>query len=352
MPHWKHLAKQAVKPAVVPILARLDRRTQAQLTYAGILRAPGSPDGDVGDLIAAVREVLPGMFEAMSVQHAAARANARVLAGLERRVGELEVRGRADEQALREATAVGDLLTSTRAELSASLDSQAQALADLQSAVSSHVGTLVAVQERLEFVRTETLFEARYGSSGRGAENKPVAARILDERKVAEYQGRVRLNLGAGHVPLDGFLNVDSRELPGIDVLADVTELPFEPGGVAEIRSEHLLEHFPEEQLKRQLLPYWRSLLSEDGAISAVVPDTLSMLKAYSEGEMPFSDLRLVLFGGQEYDGDFHFTAFSEETLSDLFRAVGLDHVEVVARGRRNGLCLEMELIARTGPRG
>ena len=55
--------------------------------------------------------------------------------------------------------------------------------------------------------------------------------------------------------PMEGYVNVDMRELPGIDVVATVDDLPFEPGTLDEIFSSHTLEHFPQEVLRRQLLP-------------------------------------------------------------------------------------------------
>ena len=45
------------------------------------------------------------------------------------------------------------------------------------------------------------------------------------------------------------------RDLPGVDVVAKAGDLPFEPGSVDEIYSAHLLEHFPQEAMRRRLLP-------------------------------------------------------------------------------------------------
>ncbi|MGD9798047.1 MAG: hypothetical protein AB7V15_08080, partial [Acidimicrobiia bacterium] len=150
---------------------------------------------------------------------------------------------------------------------------------------------------------------------------------------------------------LDGFVNVDMRELPGIDVVAGIDDLPFEAGSLAEIFSSHTLEHFPELQLRRTLLPYWVSLLEPGGTFRAVVPDLEAMANAYSEGTISFDVLRAVTFGGQEYDGDFHYTGFTPASLSALLTDAGLEAPEVIARGRPNGDCLELEVSA-SKPRG
>ncbi len=200
--------------------------------------------------------------------------------------------------------------------------------------------------ERIETVRTEVMYELRYGSQSTGVQSD-VEPKVLNPDKVKAQGEDVRLNLGSGSLVRDGYVNVDTRPLDGVDVVADIANLPFGPGEVAEIHSEHLLEHFPEEVLRRRLLPYWVSLLKPGGTFSAVVPDAGTMLAEHAAGRFSFEDLRLVTFGGQEYDGDFHFTMFTTDRLATIFREAGLVDVEVKACGRRNGVCYEMELEAR-----
>jgi SAM-dependent methyltransferase len=200
--------------------------------------------------------------------------------------------------------------------------------------------------ERIETIRTEVMYEMRYGGQSTVLQSE-IEPKILNPEKLAEQGDDVRLNLGAGHIPREGYLNVDARPMDGIDIVADISNLPFSPGTVAEIHSEHLLEHFPEEALRRRFLPYWVSLLKPGGTFSAVTPDAGAMLDEYAAGRFSFEDLRLVTFGGQEYDGDFHFTMFTADRLEQLLREAGLTDVTVKACGRRNGVCLEMELEAR-----
>ena len=201
------------------------------------------------------------------------------------------------------------------------------------------------VEQRGEFIRRETMFEARYGGQATGPD-VPREPEILDAEKVAAARQCVRLNLGCGHIPLDGYVNVDGRNLPGVDVRADVNRLPFEEGEVSEIFSAHLLEHFPVEELSRSLLPYWYSLLEPGGTFAAVVPDAQTMITEYAAGRFRFDDLRQVTFGLQEYDGDFHFNMFTPESLTELLEGAGFGEVQIREAGRRNGACYEMELVA------
>jgi predicted SAM-dependent methyltransferase len=160
------------------------------------------------------------------------------------------------------------------------------------------------------------------------------------------------LNLGCGHVPLDGFVNVDMRGLPGVDIIAPVDDIPVGPGTVSEIFSSHLLEHFPQEALRRNLLPYWSSLLAPGGLFRAVVPDGEAMLAKAAEGSYPFHDFREVLFGSQDYTGDFHYNMFTPDSLAELLTEAGFKDIAVTARGRQNGRCYEFEIAAvYAGPR-
>ena len=92
--------------------------------------------------------------------------------------------------------------------------------------------------KRIEFVREETLFELRAAiKSAPTAELAPVRREILNDEKLRAMlaNGDLRVNVGCGHLIFSEFLNVDRRRLPGVDVLADVDALPFDPGTVVEL---------------------------------------------------------------------------------------------------------------------
>jgi SAM-dependent methyltransferase len=233
----------------------------------------------------------------------------------------------------------------------------AAALADLQARMADHesgraeqearLGTFAEqvndVASRGEFIRREVMYEARYGSRSRGVEH--VEARAIDLSGIDKTKP-LRLNLGSGHVPRRGFVNVDSRELDGVDVVSDVRALPFERGSVDEIYSAHLVEHFPLEELRRVVLPHWLDVLRPGGKLVAVTPDAQTMIEEAAAGRMTFNDLQRVTFGDQEYDGDFHFAMYTPDSFTGLLSEVGFTGVEIIERGRRNGLCYEFEIQA------
>jgi predicted SAM-dependent methyltransferase len=207
--------------------------------------------------------------------------------------------------------------------------------------MSPHIDTVGWLLRRVETLRAEMLYELRYGRDITSADSEASV-----QPHLSRADGEIRLNIGCGHIPIEGYVNVDMRPLPGVDMVAGVDNLPVDPASVTEIFSAHLLEHFPEEQLRRQLLPYWWSLLEPGGRFRAVVPDSEAMVAAYAAGAIGFPELRRVIFGDQEYEGDFHFNAFTPQSLVEMLEKAGFVDVRVVETGRVNGDCLEAEVEA------
>lgn len=71
----------------------------------------------------------------------------------------------------------------------------------------------------------------------------------------------MKIDLGSGPYKPDGFLGVDKRRFPGIDVLADLEGTwPFKDNSVEEVRAAHVMEHLPDSvrsmgELYRILIP-------------------------------------------------------------------------------------------------
>jgi SAM-dependent methyltransferase len=81
----------------------------------------------------------------------------------------------------------------------------------------------------------------------------------------------LRLNLGCGRNPIQGWINVDHVALPGVDVIADLNActtppLPFADSSVDEFLLSHLLEHIPD------VLPLMRELhrIAKPGALMTI----------------------------------------------------------------------------------
>lgn len=209
-----------------------------------------------------------------------------------------------------------------------------------------HNENIAFLLRRVEFVRREMMYEQRYQASL----NEPPQSIVVNKDKLAEFRRTgLKLNLGCGPISLPDYLNIDMRQLPGVDIVAEINDLPFELGEIQEIYAAHLLEHFPYEQLKRKILPYLNGLLSPQGQLRIVVPDIESMMHDYvaSPSDGSFQTLREVVYGAQDYDGDFHYTMFSKDSMQSLLRESGFSMVELTAFNRKNGLCKELEVVAK-----
>ena len=174
--------------------------------------------------------------------------------------------------------------------------------------------------------------------------------RIVDQERyrvlLESMNGAVKINVGCGEKPLPDYINIDIRDIPGVDVVADARRLPFDDGSLAEVASFHLVEHFRKHHLKTVVLPYWRRLLARDGCLRIVCPNWEAMLERLNDGRMSLAEFSLVTFGAQDYEGDDHFAMYTPDTLTEVLQQAGFSRVEVIEHERMNGICPEMEIIA------
>lgn len=83
----------------------------------------------------------------------------------------------------------------------------------------------------------------------------------------------MRLNLGCGAFPADGWVNVDLRDDgPQPDVIADITDLPFEDNEAAAVYAGHVFEHIDLGDIAAALAEVDR-VLAPDGVLMVVGPD-------------------------------------------------------------------------------
>ena len=338
----------------------------------------GSPTGEISRVVETVLrreldaglsrnsvlgDLVGGLWENFNQLHAQVQAVAEAVRSESIRVGRIDLKALTEslaategkmeskideiaqkmEQLSAQSVPPGELV----AQMEAKIGEMAQRTEQL-SAQSISRGELDATRSRVEFIRRELMYEFRSALLDYGRPNgPPVTAKIINKSKVVHALGRgmLRLNIGCGHIPIDEYVNVDVRELPGVDVIADVTDLPFDDGAVAEIYSSHLLEHFSEEILRRVVLPHWRKKLGPGGLLRTIVPDAEAMIKDYIAGEMSFQDLRDVTFGGQDYSGDCHYTMCTSDHIHYLLHDLGFEELVVTAQGRTNGTCRELEIV-------
>jgi hypothetical protein len=352
----KSSARSVLRPFWLVVWRRIEARISTMQRHDAAWRQHIEARLEQTD--AAWQQHLPAFLNAVSsvgaFGHELLRYRKEGLAGLAALDGQIaEVRSQvlAAKESLAGLATLDDQITEIRAQLLAALDSQV-AMRESLDALAPLRDQANALAARVEFVRREILFEMKYGGSVKierpSAPPASLQPHVVSTDKLAAFrQSGLRLNLGCGHIPLDGYVNVDMRAVPGVDIVAEAGNIPVEPGTVQEVHSAHMLEHFPQEELRRRLLPYWFSLLVPGGIFKAIVPDGEAMLAHFSTGDYPFEEFREVLFGAQDYHGDFHFNMFLPRTLQSLLEEAGFVDIRVPVQGRRNGLCYEFEINAQ-----
>ena len=224
-------------------------------------------------------------------------------------------------------------------------NSLTRAVADSMDGLNKWIGV---VATKLEMMALDVRERVPVQPEQRDVPEPVIPDQDAFDRKVAEMDGDVRVNLGSGEKPWPDYLNIDRRELPGVDAVAEVLRLPFEEGDLGELASAHLVEHFRQHHLTQVILPYWKSLLKPDGGrLRIICPNWGAMLERFQDGRMDLESFHKVTFGGQDYCGDDHFAMYTPERMTGLLLEAGFSEVEVVTPERMNGLCPEMELVAK-----
>lgn len=132
----------------------------------------------------------------------------------------------------------------------------------------------------------------------------------------------IKLHLGCGEKHIDGFINVDVRELEGVDLVDDIKKLnDFQNSSVDLIYVSHVLEHIGRREYM-SVLQRWYDLLKLGGKLRIAVPDFEKVVEHYNEYKN-LSVLRGFLYGGQTYEQNYHYCTWDFKTLSDDLKCVG-----------------------------
>jgi predicted SAM-dependent methyltransferase len=111
--------------------------------------------------------------------------------------------------------------------------------------------------------------------------------------------GVSRLNWGCGEHPQPGWLNSDVKDVPGIDIVADVrVGLPLPSASIDYIASVHALPELPYRDLVPALTEL-RRVLKPGGVLRLALPDLERGIEAYQRGDrdyfhVPDEDARSV----------------------------------------------------------
>lgn len=152
----------------------------------------------------------------------------------------------------------------------------------------------------------------------------------------------MRLELGSGGRPTDGYTHLDCRDLPDVDIIDDAATLGFiDLNSCIEIRACHLLEHFSWRETEA-ILAVWRDRLNINGLLHIEVPNLEGHILAWQSTRSTVAQFVEYLYGSQDYPENTHMTAFTPWSLDRALRAVGFRDITIrnlglviVAQARR-----------------
>jgi hypothetical protein len=128
----------------------------------------------------------------------------------------------------------------------------------------------------------------------------------------------MKLNLGAGDCPLDGYINIDHKTGGEVYPLSHGNE------SVNEIRASHILEHFSHREVEK-VLSHWIDKLKPGGVLKISVPDFAKLVDHYKAGDQ--IKYVGVIMGGQTDEDDYHKCIFDQSSLTKLMENAGLENI-------------------------
>ena len=141
---------------------------------------------------------------------------------------------------------------------------------------------------------------------------------------------QIRLNLGGGDIPIDGYITLDRKQNQ------EVYPLPqFADGTIDEVRASHVLEHFSQQQAQA-VVDEWARVLKPGGRLRIAVPN-FDWVSTQRHAQVTTEDTGRVdmpdplhfayLMGGQTDPNDYHKSLFTPSLLSGMLTAAGLTDI-------------------------
>lgn len=136
----------------------------------------------------------------------------------------------------------------------------------------------------------------------------------------------MKLHVGCGSIHIPGYINIDIRYLPNVDVVDNAKFLrKFENKGVEEIYACHVLEHFSRWDVKI-IIERWYKLLSSNGILFVSVPD-FGAIVSYYQRTKDIEKLIGFLYGGQDYEENFHYYCWDFDSLKKDLKEIGFTNI-------------------------
>jgi len=133
----------------------------------------------------------------------------------------------------------------------------------------------------------------------------------------------LRLHLGCGGIHLNGYINIDWRKAPGVDLVMDIKKLPYPSESVEQIETYHTIEHIPYPDILNTFKE-WKRLLTKSGKLIIECPDFDAIVKKYINGDEKQLN---HIFGLQRFHGDTHYYGYNVKRLKRLLKQASFTNI-------------------------
>lgn len=139
----------------------------------------------------------------------------------------------------------------------------------------------------------------------------------------------MKLDIGCGGIK-EGDVGIDFRKTKFVDILADARCLPFKNEAFDVVSSSEVIEHFSHRDV-RNIIVEWVRVLKRNGEIEIKCPDLRA--RAFLFSLNPTWKNIENIYGGQDYNGNYHKCGFSFELLKLLLESCGIKKVHRIIDG-------------------
>ena len=160
--------------------------------------------------------------------------------------------------------------------------------------------------------------------------------------------GGLRINVECGSGSSEGYTNVNSYHVDGVDMVADPFDIPFKRGQVREIRSVLWLQSLKQDQIEDTVLPHWHSLLTPGGMVCLRVLDWDSIVELIGTGDLKLQSLLDETACLRDSDRNGLHSALTRTSLKRILLRAGFRSVGFAALESRQKRLPQMEVRANT----
>jgi len=144
----------------------------------------------------------------------------------------------------------------------------------------------------------------------------------------------MKLNIGCGNDIKEGYLNIDIRNLSGVDKVSKIEDLTgFE--NIEEILALDILEHFSIIQVPT-ILKTWYSFLGIGGTLILKVPNIKSLSESYLNSKISVDYFVARLYGRQNYEYNYHKSGFDIDSITRSLQSIGFKDIKILSTKKHN----------------